>query len=81
MHGERELFMAEPIYPSANNVSGGFSDAVCIDAGRVYDSCMDRDCLENLRVYFNSQGQAIIQNAPTETTVFGTDISFQTHFP
>lgn len=55
--------MAEPIYPSANNVSGGFSDAVCIDAGRVYDSCMDRDCLENLRVYFNSQGQAMIQNA------------------
>ncbi len=29
-----------------------FKEAVCIDAGRVYDSCCDRDCLEDLRVYF-----------------------------
>ena len=28
-----------------------FKEAVCIDAGRVYDSCCDRDCLEDLRVY------------------------------
>lgn len=27
-------------------------DAVCIDAGMVYDSCSDRDCLQNLRVIF-----------------------------
>ena len=45
---------------SANN---GFCDAVCIDAGRVYDSCMDRDCLENLRVYFSDSGTALIQSA------------------
>ena len=28
-------------------------EAVCVDTGRVYDSCMDRDCVENVRVYFN----------------------------
>ena len=40
-----------------------FKDAVCIDTGRVYDSCCDRDCLEDLRVMFNAEGQALINNA------------------
>lgn len=40
-----------------------FKEAVCIDAGRVYDSCCDRDCLEDLRVYFGSEGQEVVQNA------------------
>ncbi len=44
-------------------VTDGFADAVCIDAGRVYDSCMDRDCVEELRVYFNEAGQEAVQNA------------------
>lgn len=38
-------------------------EAVCIDTGRVYDSCMDRDCVENLRVYFNECAQSAIQSA------------------
>lgn len=38
-------------------------EAVCIDTGRVYDSCMDRDCVQNVRVYFNECGQNAIQNA------------------
>lgn len=29
-----------------------FKDAVCIDAGRIYDSCCAKDCIEDLRVYF-----------------------------
>lgn len=43
--------------------SNNFKDAVCIDAGRVYDSCMDRDCLEDLRVFFSEESNEIIQNA------------------
>ncbi len=41
----------------------GFKEAVCIDAGRVYDSCCDRDCLEDIRCYFNEAGQAVIDTA------------------
>ena len=37
--------------------SGGFKEAVCVDAGRVYDSCCDRDCLEDLRCYFAPDAQ------------------------
>lgn len=40
-----------------------FKEAVCIDAGRVYDSCCDRDCLEDLRCYFSCEGQSIIESA------------------
>ena len=40
-----------------------FKDAVCVDTGRVYDSCCDRDCLEDLRVVFSIDGQSRINNA------------------
>ncbi len=42
---------------------GSFKEAVCIDGGRVYDSCCDRDCLEDLRCFFTARGQEIIQQA------------------
>ena len=38
-------------------------EQVCIDAYRVYDSCADKDCLENLRVNFNESGQHVIDQA------------------
>lgn len=43
--------------------TGDFREAVCIDGGRVYDSCCDRDCLEDLRCYFSPQDQSIINSA------------------
>lgn len=42
---------------------GNFKEAVCIDAGRVYDSCCDRDCGEDLRCYFTDTAQATVNNA------------------
>ena len=38
-------------------------EAVCIDAGRVYDSCSDKDCLEDMRVYFTERDQMVIDHA------------------
>lgn len=43
--------------------SGGFKEAVCIDAGRVYDSCCDRDCLSDMRLYFKPADQNVVNNA------------------
>lgn len=43
----------------------GCKEAVCIDAGRVYDSCGDKDCVDNMRVYFNEQNQMTIDRATT----------------
>ena len=28
--------------------SNSFKEAVCIDAGRIYDSCSDKDCVEGV---------------------------------
>ena len=47
------------------NSSGNFREAVCIDAFRVYDSCADKDCLQDLRVYFTEAGQHVIDQACT----------------
>ena len=38
-------------------------EAVCIDAYRVYDSCSDKDCLSDLRVYFCPEAQDLIDCA------------------
>ena len=39
------------------------SEAVCIDAMRIYDSCTDKDCLEDIRVYFTQPAQEAINAA------------------
>ena len=43
--------------------TGNFNEAVCIDAMRVYDSCSDKDCLEDLRVYFTPDKHDLIEHA------------------
>lgn len=39
------------------------NEAVCIDTKRIYDSCVSKDCLENLRVTFFGAGQRLIDEA------------------
>ena len=48
---------------NCNILPDSFKEAVCIDAGRVYDSCCDRDCLEDLRCYFAPDVQCLIDTA------------------
>ncbi len=43
--------------------SYNFKEACCIDAGRVFDSCCDRDCVEDLRCFFTAEGQSLIESA------------------
>ncbi len=38
-------------------------EAICIDTNRVYDSCADKDCITDLRVYLTDRGQCILENA------------------
>lgn len=40
-----------------------FNESVCIDASRIYDSCADKDCLDNLPVFFQPEVQNLIDNA------------------
>lgn len=48
------------------NCSGcgtNFREAVCIHTDKIYDSCRDKDCLENIRVYLTNYGQQIVDKA------------------
>lgn len=57
------IFMAETKSCCNDKVSGKIREAVCIDTNRVYDSCADKDCLADLRVYFPPQYQQTIDRA------------------
>ncbi len=48
---------------NSNQPDNNFKEAVCIDVGRVYDSCCDRDCVEDLRCYFSPEAQCTVENA------------------
>ena len=39
----------------------GGKDTVCIETNRILDSCRDRDCFENVRVYLTDIGNDIIE--------------------
>lgn len=47
-----ELDVSEPM----------FKEAVCVDAMRIYDSCSDKDCLEDIRVFFPASVQPLIDS-------------------
>ena len=57
---------------SESMINGGCSEycsddkikeAVCINASRIYDSCSDKDCLEDLPVMLTKPGQCLIDKA------------------
>lgn len=41
----------------------GFNSTVCIDCDKILDSCRDRDCLEDLRLFLTECGQEIVDSA------------------
>ena len=48
----------EDCYPSDK-----IKEAVCINASRIYDSCSDKDCLEDLPLLLTKPGQCMIDKA------------------
>ena len=75
--------MAEPKFAAQQSGGqNGFKEAVCINAGRIYDSCSDKDCLEDLQVYFTPLNQSIIDNSTAVKckNVQGMRYEFLAHF-
>lgn len=42
-----------------NDISNG----VCVQTDKIYDSCRDKECIENMRVYLTEAGQQILDRA------------------
>lgn len=51
--------MPENRFPCSN---GGGRDLVSIETNRILDSCRDRDCFENVRVFLTDMGNEIIEH-------------------
>ncbi len=54
---------------SQGTASNGTRETVCIDTMRVLDSCRDRDCYEDVRVYLTPSGQDLIDRTATVRTI------------
>lgn len=48
---------------TANCDVQNFSDEICVNLPKIYDTCKDKDCLTDMRVYLSSADQALIDNA------------------
>jgi len=54
--------------PERNNNFNGqslqsFKDTVSIDCNKIMDSCRDKDCLEDLKVFLTDYSQEIVDKA------------------
>ena len=43
--------MADKVVPGPVEGSAAVREAVCIHTRKIFDSCRDKDCVEDLRVY------------------------------
>ena len=55
--------MAEIIEPGPVADTAGIREAVCIHTRKIFDSCRDKDCVEDLRLYPTQSSQAAIDRA------------------
>lgn len=46
-----------------NCCTNDFSNGVCVQTDKIYDSCRDKECIENMRVYLTEAGQQILDRA------------------
>ena len=64
-----------------NCMPNKIKEAVCIDTNRVYDSCADKDCLEDVKVYIPDCFQELIDRATAirskSIKVAGTNINVE----
>ncbi len=64
--------MADTKFNSACNLS---RENACIESSRVLDSCRDRDCFENVKVFLSDYGNDIIDRT-TSIRVLESEVSF-----
>ncbi len=60
---EREILKEVIKMQDLAHENGCFKEAVCIDTMRIYDSCSDKDCIEDTRVLFTKRVQDLVDSA------------------
>lgn len=65
-YNERAAVVADCCAEKSNRSerrNSDFGNGVCVNTDQIYDSCKDRDCIRDQRVYFTNSGQEIIERA------------------
>ena len=55
--------MADRVVPGPVESSASIREAVCINTKKIFDSCRDKDCVDDLRVYPTVTSQSYIESA------------------
>ena len=55
--------MADRVVPGPVESSARVREAVCIRTRKIFDSCKDKDCIEDLRVYLTASSQSYLESA------------------
>lgn len=55
--------MADRVMPGPVDASASIREAVCVHTRKIFDSCRDKDCIEDLRVYPTVGSQTYIDSA------------------
>ena len=55
--------MADRRYSSPSSPCDDTKNTVCIHTDKVYDSCKDKDCIEDARVFLTASGQDLVDKA------------------
>ena len=55
--------MPEKVVPGPVSDNRSIREAVCIHTRKIFDSCKDKDCIEDLRVYPTRSSQTILDQA------------------
>lgn len=55
--------MADKVVPGSAEGSASIHEAVCVNIRKIFDSCRDKDCIDDLRVYPTVSAQSYIEKA------------------
>ena len=73
--------MADRVVPGPVENTARVREAVCIRTRKIFDSCKDKDCIEDLRVYPTYSSQSYIENAfsvrPRSATLLYADVNVE----
>lgn len=73
--------MADRVVAGPVEGAASIREAVCINTRKIFDSCRDKDCVDDLRVYPTLTSQSYIENAlsirPRSAELLYTDVSVE----
>ena len=73
--------MADSGVPGPVENSASIREAVCVNTRKIFDSCRDKDCVDDLRVYPTVSSQSYIENAlsirPQRAELLYVDVSVE----